>query len=45
MPYRQQQSAKNGSKRYLMFGPNHILVTLRWNDGHSPGYEMSVGGS
>ena len=22
-----------------MFGPNHILVTLRWRDGRSPGQE------
>ena len=39
MPYRQQQSAKNGPKRYLMFGPNHILVTLSWDDGLSPSHE------
>ena len=37
MPSRQQKSAKKGSKRYLMFGPNHILVTLRWDGGPSPG--------
>ena len=28
MPFRQQKSAKKDSKRYLMFGPNLILVTL-----------------
>ena len=39
MPSRQQKSAKKGSERYLMFGPNHILVTLRWDDGLSPGHE------
>ena len=33
MTSRQQKSAKKGSERYLMFGPNHILVTLRWVDG------------
>ena len=22
-----------------MFGSNHILVTLRWDDGRSPGHE------
>ena len=22
-----------------MFGPNHILVTLRWADGSFPGHE------
>ena len=32
MPSWQQKSAKKGSKRYLMFGPNHILVTLRLDD-------------
>ena len=25
-------------KGYLMFGPNHILVTLRWDDERSPGH-------
>ena len=39
MPSRQQKFAKKGSKRYLMFGPNHILVTLRWADGSFPGHE------
>ena len=33
MPSRQQKSAKKVSERNLMFGPNHILVTLRWDDG------------
>ena len=41
MPLRQQKSAKNGSERYLMFGTNPILVTLRWNDGRSPGHDGS----
>ena len=36
---RQQKSAKNGPERYLIFGPNHILVTLRWDDGRSAGHE------
>ena len=39
MPSRQQKSTKKGSERYLMFGPNQILVTLRWDDGRSPGHE------
>ena len=39
MPSRQQKSAKKGSKMYLMFGPNHVLVTSRWDDGRSPGHE------
>ena len=39
MHSRQQKSAKKGSERYLMFGPNHILVTLRWDDGRCPGQE------
>ena len=30
---------KKGSGRYLIFGPNRILVTLRWDDGCSPGHE------
>ena len=38
VPVRQQKSAKKSSKRYLMFGSNHILVTLRWDDGRSPGH-------
>ena len=28
IPSRQQKAAKKGSKRYLMFGQNHILVTF-----------------
>ena len=39
MPSRQQKSAKKGSEKYLMFGPNHILVTLRWDGGRSPGHK------
>ena len=39
MPSRQQKSAKKDLERYLMFGPNHILVTLRCDDGHFPGHE------
>ena len=39
MPSWQQKSTKKGSKRYIMFGPNHILITLRWNDRRSPGHE------
>ena len=39
MPSRQQESAKNGSERYLMFGPNYILETLKWDDGRSPGHK------
>ena len=39
MPSRQQKFAKKGSGRYLMFGPNHILVTFRWDDGCFPGHE------
>ena len=39
MPSRQQTSAKKDSERYSMFGSNHILVTLRWDDGRSPGHE------
>ena len=35
----QQKSAKKGFERYLMFRPNHILLTLRWDDGRSPGHE------
>ena len=33
MPSRQQKFTKKGSERYLMFGTNHFLVTLRWDDG------------
>ena len=39
MPCRQQKSAKKGSERYLTFGLNQIFVTLRWDDGRSPGHE------
>ena len=39
MPSWQQKSAKKISKRLIMFGPNHILATLRWDDGRSPGHE------
>ena len=38
MPSRQQKSAQNGSERYV-FGPNHILVSLRWGGGRFPGHE------
>ena len=27
-----------------MFGPNHNVVNLSWDDGRSPGHKMSVGG-
>ena len=30
---------KKGFKRYLMFGPKHVSVTVRWDDGRSPGDE------
>ena len=36
MPSRQQKSAKKSSERHLMFGSNHILITLKWNHGHCP---------
>ena len=39
MPLRQHKSARKGSEMYLMFEPNHILVTLRLDDGHSFGHE------
>ena len=39
MPSRQPKSAKKDSKRYLISALNHILVTLRWDDGLSPGHE------
>ena len=39
MPFRQQKSAKKGSQRYGMFGPNHILVTFMWDEERSPGHE------
>ena len=37
MPSRQQKSPKNGLEGYLVFERFHILVTLRWDDGRSPG--------
>ena len=39
MPSRQQKSERKGFERYLMFGKNQILVTLRWDDGRSPGHK------
>ena len=30
---------KNGLERYLTFEPNHILVTLRWDDEYSTGHK------
>ena len=42
IPSRHQISAKKVSERYLMFGLNHIIVTLSWE---IPGHEISVGGS
>ena len=39
MPSWQQKSANKGSEKYLMFGPNHILVILRWDDRRSPDHE------
>ena len=39
MPSRQQKSAKKGSERYLMFGPNYILVTFMLDGGRSPSDE------
>ena len=30
---------KEGFRKVLMFGPNHILVNLRWDDGLSAGHE------
>ena len=36
---RQHKFGKNGPERYLIFGPNHISVTLRWDDGRSAGHE------
>ena len=39
MPSRQQKSAKKYSEKYLVIGPNHILVTLMWDDGRSPSHE------
>ena len=31
LPSQQQKSAKMDSERYLMFGTNHFLVTLKWD--------------
>ena len=39
MPLWQQKSARKDFERYLIFGPNHILVTFRWNYRRSPGQE------
>ena len=35
MPSPQKKSATNSPKRYLIFEPNHILVTLIWDDRRS----------
>ena len=35
----QQKSSRKGSKRYLTFGPHHILITLRCDDGRSSGHK------
>ena len=43
MPSRQQKSAKNGFERYLLFGPNLILVTLKWDDRRSSVHENVCG--
>ena len=39
LPSGQRKSAKKDSVRYLTFGLNHTLVTLRWDDERSPGHE------
>ena len=39
MPSLQQKSEKKGSEKYVVFGPNHILLNFRWDDGRSPGHE------
>ena len=44
-PSRQQKSAKKVSEKYLMFGPNRILVTLRLDDDVPLVTKMPVGGS
>ena len=44
MPSRQQKSAKKGSKRYLMFVPDHILVNLSGMADVPLVTEMPVGG-
>ena len=38
MPSPQKKSSTNGPKRYLIFEPNHILVTLIWDDRRFPGH-------
>ena len=38
-PSQQIKSAKKDSERYLMFGPNHILVTLMRDDRRSSIHE------
>ena len=39
MPSWQQTSPVKDSERYLMFGPNHILVTLKSDDARSTDHE------
>ena len=39
MSSRQQKSARTGSERHLMLGPKHMLITLKWDRGRSPGHE------
>ena len=39
MPSWQQRPLKKVSEICLMVGPNHTLVTLRWDGGHSSGHE------
>ena len=39
MPFRQQKSARKVPEMYLMFEPNHILVTLSWDQGPYPGHK------
>ena len=39
MPFWQQKSGKKGSERCLMFGPNNVLIALKWDDGGSSGHE------
>ena len=31
------KNPQKGFRKVFMFNPNHILVTLMWDDGHSPG--------
>ena len=33
------KNRQRSSKRFLILGPNYILVTLRWDDGRSSGHE------